>query len=490
LDHVPIAGKPEKSLPGSSPDAERTLSLSLELTSRAACCDSLDELYFLLTNDLRTLAVYDRCLLITHMEGRSRFVAATHLPVVDKKSKLALKLQELAPDLAKLESPLILTRQPAFQALTPETPPQTTLTALQEYGDLAGWNHLCCIPLNYNGKPLGHLLMEFSGDNLPDKSAVTTVAKAAPIFGAALAGRWLAERKPAVARIVGSHAPSGTARQKWAVRRAPFIAVAATILLILLFLVPFTFSVGGEAAISPKERQYAFCKISGLIDAVYVKQGSSVEKDRKLATLDPRELDFRIRREERQFELLTQEMALSRSRAIDDPSILARAKLTELKRESVAAELEFLRWQRQFLVITAPVAGVIVTKDVETLVGKKLDAGEAFCEIAEPGLLCADILVPEDRIMRVKTGQAARVYLNNAPRKGYRLKVDEIAPRSEVEPRLGNVYKVVATFVDDPGAIKVGMKGTGSIDTGATNLWTILSLRLSTRLNHMLLYFR
>lgn len=482
--------KPEKISLVSSQGTERDLSLALELTSRAACCDSLDELYFLLTNDLRTLAAFDRCLLITHLEGQSRFVAATHQPVVDKKSKLVAKLQGLAPYLAKSADPLILSRGNDFQVLTPEAPPQDTHAALREYGDLAGWNHLCCIPLNYNGAPVAHLLMEFSGDNLPDKTAVTTVAKIAPIFGNALACTWLAERKPAIARVIGSRAASAVSGRRWATRRVPLAAVVAVILAVFLFLVPFTFSVGGEALISPKERQYAFCKISGLIDAVYVRQGSVVETDQKLAALDPRELDFRIRREERQFELLTQEMALSRSRAVDDPSLLARTKLTELKRQSVSAELEFLRWQRQFLAITAPRPGVIVTKDVETLVGKKLEAGEAFCEIAEPGRLCTDIFVPEDRIMRVKPGQQAHVYLNNAPRKGYRIEVEEIAPRSEVEPRLGNVYKVVATFVDDPGPIKVGMKGTGSIDTGATTLWTILSLRLSTRLNQLLLYFR
>jgi multidrug resistance efflux pump len=170
--------------------------------------------------------------------------------------------------------------------------------------------------------------------------------------------------------------------------------------------------------------------------------------------------------------------------------MLAKVKLAELKREGVSAELEFLRWQGQFLVITAPVSGVIVTKDVETLVGKKLEAGEPFCEIAEPGLLQTEISVPEDRIMRVKPGREAQVYLNNAPGRGYKLKVDEISPRSEVEPRLGNVYKVTADFVDSPGPIRVGMKGIAGIDTGSTNLWTILTLRLSVRMNQLSLYFR
>ncbi len=487
-----IIEKHEKSLSGIVNSTEKAQAVALELVSRAAASDSLDGLYFLLTNDLRTLASFDRCLLITHLEGQSRFVAATHHPVVESKSQLVSKLQKLAQELPRLGNPLILSRRPTFEILTPDAPTDQARSALKEYGDLAGWNHLCCIPLNYDGAPVGHLLMEYSGDNLPDKAAVTTVPKVAPIFGNALVCRWLVERMPAIPGSIGSRTGAHQPRGKWATRRVPLLAFAAAVLAILLFLVPFTFSVGGEAVavISPKERQYAFCKISGLIATVHVRQGSLAEEGQKLATLDPRELDFRIQREESQFELLTQEMALSRSRAFDDPSMLAKAKLVELKREGVTAELEFLRWQRQFLVITAPVSGVIVTKDVETLVGKKLEAGEPFCEIAEPGLLCAEISVPEDRIMRVKLGQEAHVYLNNAPGRGYKLKVDEIAPRSEVEPRTGSVYKVTAIFADSPGPIKVGMKGIAGIDTGATNLWTILTLRLSTRLNQWSLYFR
>jgi multidrug resistance efflux pump len=471
-------------------DDPRVPTLALELASRAACSESLDGLYFLLTNDLRTLTSFDRCLLITHLGGASRFVAATHLPTIENKSLLASKLQKLAQELPRLKNPLILSRQPTFKVLTPETLADHALSALREYGDLAGWNHLCCIPLSYEEAPVGHLLMEFSGDNLPEKSAVSAVAKVAPVFGNAIVCRWLAEQKRSIVTNLGPQDGARHLKRKWAARRVLLVALVAALVTALLFFVPFTFSVGGEAVIAPKERQYAFCKIRGLIAKVDVRQGSQVAKGQQLAALDPRELDFRIKREERQFELLTQEMALSRSRAFDDPSLLAKVKLAELKREGVNAELEFLRWQRQFLVITAPVSGVIVTKDVETLVGKKLEAGEPFCEIAQPGLLCTEISVPEDRIMRVKLGQAAHVYLNNAPSRGYRLKVDEIAPRSEVEPRVGNVYKVTAVFVDSPGPIKVGMKGIAGIDTGATDLWTILTLRLSSRLNRLSLYFR
>ena len=468
---------------------ERLVALALELSSRAVAAESLDELYFILTNDLRTVAEFDRCFLIVHLEGESRFVSATLQPVLEGKSRLQDVLTDLAGRLVAVDRSLVLSTDPGAGSFSAQGVPQEALTVLQSYAELAGWKYLCCIPLQYDHSILGHLLMEWLGDKLPEKNAVMTLVKLAPVFGAALAGRWLMAKSPRAARLLGQGTRPDLTRPRMLNRYTPWVIGATALVAIMFFLMPITFWVGGEALVGPRDRQYAFCKISGLIDTVYVRQGSLVKKGQKLAALDHRELDLKIRREERQWEMLTKEMALLKSRAIDDPSVLAKAKQLELKRESAKAELDFLRWQRQFLLITAPVAGVILSKDVETFSGKRLEGGDPFCEIAELGQLCTEIYVPEERIMRVTQGQEAFLYLNNAPRKGYRLAVQEVAPRSEVQPRLGNVFKVTATFTDSLKGIKVGMKGVGSINTGTENLWTMLSNRLAERWNQAWLHF-
>ncbi|MBI5572898.1 MAG: efflux RND transporter periplasmic adaptor subunit [Desulfomonile tiedjei] len=468
---------------------ERFLALAVELCSRAVAAESVDEVYFILTNDLRILVEFDRCFLIMHLGGESRFVSATHQPVLDGKSRLQDVLEDLSRHLLLSDRPLVLSMTQETGSFADQGVPEEDVPAFQSYAELAGWKYLCCLPLTYNGSVVGHLLMEFLGDNAPEKDGLMALVKASPVFGAALAIRWLFESRPVAAKLLHEGLQQGIRRRRLVNRYLPVLTVGAILVLVLMFLVPMKLWVGGEAIVAPEERQYAFCKIGGLIDRVYVRHGSQVEKDQELAVLDHRELDLKIRREDRQLEMLAKEMALLRSRALDDPSMLGKTRLLELKRESVQADLDFLRLQRQFLVITAPVAGVIISKDVETFSGKKLEAGEPFCEIAELGRLCAEIHVPEDRIMGVRKGQKAYLYLNSAPRQGYLLTVQEIAPKSEVEPRLGNVYKVRAAFVDTPEPIKVGMKGIGSIDLGTANLWTILSNRLAERWNQAWLRF-
>ncbi len=464
---------------------EKVLALALEFASRVSAAETLDELYFMLTNDLRALAEFDRCFLITHFDKHSQFVVATHQPVLDGKSRLQDKIHELADNLRQLDTPVVCSKK---IDIAPGELSAERQAAIDSYIELSGCDYFCCIPLVQSKAICGHLILEYFGENIPDKNAVMAVAKVAPVFAAALSDKWLLENHPKIARLK-SNWETAVKPRAFSVSYISLFLIGVAVAALVFLLMPVSFSVGGEALIASKEKQYAFCKIGGLIDKVYVRHGDQIEKGQELATLDAREMEHKIKSEERQFEILTREMELIRSRAIDDPSMLSKSKLVELKRESVKAELDFLRWQSRFLVILAPVSGVIVTKDVETLSGKKLEAGEPFCEIAEPGLLCANIFVPEDRIMRVKTGQNAYVYLNNEPRRSYKAKVDEIAPRPEVEPRLGNVYKVTTIFNDSLAGIKVGMKGVGNIDTGTTNIWSLVSLRLAARLNQLLLYF-
>ncbi len=262
---------------------------------------------------------------------------------------------------------------------------------------------------------LGHLVLEFLEPTPPDQLGILTTLNVAPFVAAALFEKLLLDQK---------------------------IGLLILLILILLALVaPFPFTIGGEAEIVPTDRYLAFCKIEGLIDKVLVLEGSRLEKDQVVATLDPKELEYKIKVQEKQFDILTSEMTILRSSANEDPAKLAESALVELKRKAAWEELQFLKWQTQFLKIKSPVSGIVLTKDIDSLVGKKLQAGEPFCEVASPAELSVEVMVPEDRISYVRPGQALDFYMSGNPRKSYTLVVKDIAPASEVSPRLGSVYR-------------------------------------------------
>jgi multidrug resistance efflux pump len=475
-------------LPGSE-SRERLLVLSLELARRAVEARSLDELNFLLTNDIRVLLEFDRSFLITHMGGTSRMAAAGNQPIVEKKSRFHQELNLLASNLSGLKKPLFLSNRNDIGDISDENLTPALKESLISYVEFSACTAIFCVPLNYDQEILGHLIFEFLGSKLPDQSRILTTLSLAPFLASALAHRWVIHQYPATAKI--TQVPSW--RNKPIVRNIlphlNILAMAAVILIFFLFLLPFPYTVGGEAEIVPQDRHMAFCKVDGLIDQVKTAEGSLVKQGQAIATLDPTEIDYKIRAAQRQVELLTLEMLILKKSAGQDVAKLAESRLVELKRKSAQEELQFLKWQRQFLEIKAPASGIIVTKHVETFVGKKFKAGEAFAEIAVPTELLAEIHVPEDRVAFVNVGQEADLYLSSDPFKGYPLTVKEIAPKAEAVPRLGNIYRVRALFSGSAPEVKMGMKAVGKINTGATSLWSMITQRLRTRWNQFTLYF-
>jgi len=185
----------------------------------------------------------------------------------------------------------------------------------------------------------------------------------------------------------------------------------------------------------------------------------------------------------REVDLFRNEAKILQRSSVENNARLAESQLSVLKFKRAQAELEFLQWQQQFLRIKAPADGVVVTKQLQTLVGKKFTAGEPFCEIGTPGDLCAEIYVPEDRMAYVEKGQEAGLYLSSDPMRRYALKVTDLAPKAEAIARLGNVYRVRGVFSGEAPRFSVGQRGTGSIDAGTKNLWFIVTQRVGARWN-------
>jgi multidrug efflux pump subunit AcrA (membrane-fusion protein) len=295
--------------------------------------------------------------------------------------------------------------------------------------------------------------------------------------------KWLREHNPEALDAVSPAA--GIGRTLWVqqIKKWGIAAALAILLGVALFLIPFPYTVGGEAEIAPMERHFAFSRIEGLIAAVNVREGGHVRKGDVLCSIDPKDLDFRIGIVKRELETLTREAAILVDGAGARPAQLARAEIVELNRRKKSKELEYLVNQRAHVQVTAPVDGVVVTKGVEAATGKRLAQGEPFCEVAALTELGAEVHVPDDRITRVKPGQTVSVYLNSDPSKAHTLRVFEISPKAEPFARLGNIFRVKARVEGDSEFGMSGMKGIGKIDTGTACLWTMLNDRLKARWN-------
>lgn len=471
------AGQAPKTQPDENIDPRhKALSVALEFTKRLFEVKSLEDLYFVMTNDIRVLIDFDRAFLVVHMSGKSEIVSIGNQPLLETNTNFYEVANKLAVEIRDLQRGLFLSDKPGAEISSDVNVSQQARQGLQNYIEISKCSYALCVPLLNREVPIGHLVLEYFNSK-PNQVEIITLLNIATFISAALAHNWVISKKPAILELIDPKSRDETKKR----RRKGLLTVMIVLVAFvsIFFLIPLPFNVGGEAEVEPTVKRVAFCGIDGIVDRVNIAEGSHVKQGQIIATMDTKELDFKIKSARAQYDILTSEAELLKAAAYEDPSKLAESHLVDLKRKSAWEEFTFYNWEQQFLQIKAPASGVVLTKQIETLAGKKFKAGEPFCDIAIPNDLSVDLFLPQDRVSLISIGQTMTVHFDSEPRTPYELTVKQISPLSETVPRLGSVYRVRAPFPNAPASTLVGMKGIASIHVADSSLWSIISTRIS-----------
>lgn len=479
---VPATGQAEQK----TDYRRQALAVSMELAKNAVKARTLDELQFILVNDTRAILPFDRSLLILHFEGKSALAATNNQPQLEHKSDFVKRADELAPFLKTVQNALILfSHDFKTQNVTEET-----ADALRSYIGHSKSSCMVVIPFSVYDHVIGHLILEFFGNEVPGEVETLSLMNMVPFFSTALSEKWNLEHGKGVRKsfftAIRGRSP-GQERRSFLVKAVALGVVVTAIVLGLC--IPVDLRIGGQAETAPEYEYYAFIEMDGIIEKVLFKSGEFVKKGQLIAKLNAEELDYKIREAKRTRESYRAEIEILRNMGAEDPVKLAESQLVALKFRRAEQQLEFLNWQKQFLTIEAPEEGIILTEQIDTLIGKRFKAGEALCSIAPSKSLLMDIFVQESDVGFVKAGAPAEVFFNFKPGESYPLKVKSIAPAAEAKERMGNVFRVRATFESRPPDIRPGMQGIARISTEEAPLWFVLSRRARIKLNEFLLYF-
>ncbi|AFM23792.1 efflux RND transporter periplasmic adaptor subunit [Desulfomonile tiedjei] len=463
----------------------KALAIGLELAKNAARAQTLDEFQFILVNDTRALLPFDRSMLILHMNGKSVLAAANNQPRLETRAGLVQKINELAPKLRDIRTGLVLFSN---GAVADDIPPETA-EELREYIASTGCQSLMLIPFVLYDKVLGHLILEFFEKVPPGQIETYTFMNMVPFFSSALAEKWLLAHDSRVRKsFFEAMSPENAVRDRKKSRIRLITAGVGLFLLLVVLWYPTTLVIGGKTEVVPDHEFVSFVEIEGVISKIMTKEGESVKKNQILAELESQEIDYKIREAKRAIKALETEAEILRGMGAENPLKLAESKLVQIKSIRARQQLEFLDWQRQFLNIKSPIDGIVLTKKVETLVGKRFKAGEPFCRIAPHENLATDVFVRESDIGYIEPNQRGSVYFNYRPDQPYAIKVQNIAPKSETVERIGAVFRVRAELMDRPPDVKPGMLGIAHIDTKNESLWFILTRRIKTKLNEIMLF--
>lgn len=161
-----------------------------------------------------------------------------------------------------------------------------------------------------------------------------------------------------------------------------------------------------------------------------------------------------------------QEVQLLREGTRPERIELARAELANARAELAAA-----RAVAGDLILTAPVRGMVLSRNAEP--GEMLSAGESVLTLGQTGATYTRVYVPTRQLPSVHEGQSATAHLDGFPDRPFRGRIVAISPSAEFTPRIALTEKERADLVfgvkvaleDTTGMLKAGLPATVEIHT-------------------------
>ena len=247
------------------------------------------------------------------------------------------------------------------------------------------------------------------------------------------------------------------------------IAAALAVALVVLFVVPWRFRVGGPAVVQPARRAVVTAPVDGIVASVLRREGDRLAAGAVIATLEDR--PFRASLAEARAAYDNAERDLARAREAGDAGAMfaARSRSDE-QAARIAMEEQRLLWTR----LASPVAGVIVTPRLEERVGQVLARGDEFCVVADSaGSVTVEVAVPEADAAILKPGQPAFVKLNPYPTRTFHGEVGRVGSRIRQE---GEERFVIAEvkLPNTEGLLRTGMLGRSKIRVGYRSIAYLL----------------
>jgi multidrug efflux pump subunit AcrA (membrane-fusion protein) len=184
------------------------------------------------------------------------------------------------------------------------------------------------------------------------------------------------------------------------------------VVLVLIF-VRVDFEIEAPATLMPRTVQDVFATTNGTVRDVKVHHGDQVKLGTVLAVLDDPELDLeteRVRGELATVRKRLEAIAVSRtdrqSREEIKPDRLplsAEAKQLELREASLLTQMEILTKRRESLTLRSPIAGTVLTLDVQNLLQTRpVERGQVLFTIADTNSgWTLESEVPQDQIGHV-----------------------------------------------------------------------------------------
>jgi len=174
--------------------------------------------------------------------------------------------------------------------------------------------------------------------------------------------------------------------------------------LVLLAVLPWTLTTSGRFIVAPANAVDVTAPDSGIVAAVFVREGMQVPTGAPLAKLVDRDLEREMLAAARSVDSLS--VATSRARAAQSAGALERL---EAERTSAVARFTALQSRFDALTLRARWAGTVTTPRVHEIEGRRVEAGDRMMHLATLDTLEARVALARAGAANVRAGQVVHL---------------------------------------------------------------------------------
>jgi multidrug resistance efflux pump/transcriptional regulator with GAF, ATPase, and Fis domain len=437
--------------------AERKLEILkvlVQVSSEITSTLRLDRLLQIIVNSPQSVLPYELCAIALDHRGSLQLKAIsgmTNLPMGDvavERVKTLVNWLSSQPDALDLRW-----QEETDSDQSSGLPPEV----LRHFED-TGYRGLYALPLNDEQGRVGMVIYESSDAeflDLPQKEMIKILCGQATV---AIRNAMLYREVPLISLIEPLMQKRNALLRTTRSRRVTYAVVAAAVALFLIFC-PLPMRVEGDAVVVPQHLVTVAAPVDGSVDKVYAHEGQRVVAGQVLGAIN----DWQWRTDLATAEARYQESLLTMENDLAHGS--AQAGADRANADYLRSEVAQARSRLDSAQLRSPIAGIVVTPNLQNLAGQHLDAGAAFAQVLDLESAVIQIAVPEQNASLLGSGQDAAIKLESYPQRTWHSQVSVVSPQAVA----GDGFRTFAAEVQVPNndaMLRAGMSGKGKIYIG------------------------
>lgn len=421
---------------------DNKLATLLQLEQNGKNCESLKELYYLITNETSKLIDYNQAFLLgPSITSTLEVVSISNITTIDSTSPFNQWLENIALNISKSDKANIIHSIDTKKELD-----KIDQSQLKEYV----FGNLLWIPLK---KTQNNIEIYY----------VLILSRETP---------WKEHELKLLEHIANSYAYFLFASRKCSlISNIKNFKVSNKYLkyslagFIVIMLIPVKMSIVAPVEIQAKNPFIVTAPIKGVIKSVDVLPNQSVKEGDLVVQIEDSEYKSK-------YEISNKILQVARAQLHSTSQVsfldyTQKSKLSELETQVQLkiAEAEFAQSELEKTKIYAKQSGIAIVHNPKELEGKPVEIGEKILFIANPNDIEIKVMVPVSDAIFLESNTPVKVFLDNEPLKSWEGKVTQISYKPELTVQNILSYKIVGelNFDDDEEKPKIGVRGTAKL---------------------------